>query len=392
MTHEPLRQRRWSRVATVSIAVAIPVGAILTGAYATLSGPRSEPGRPYVLSVSATAAQPLTGYRAQHLYTGRVEARRSSEVGFEQAGLITEILVDEGDRVVTGQLLARIDTAAAEAERAELEAELARTRAQLKLARITHKRLSGMLTEGASSQQAVDDAREGLVELEAAERLARARLQTNAVRLSKSELRSPYDAIVVRRMVDEGRVIDAGQAMLQLHEQAAPEARIGMAGNTSGEFRPEQMHTIQVNGLPIAARVKTVLPVRSAAQRTVDVIFELPADLTGTHPGDLVTVVAAEDVATPGYWVPVEALAEAARGLWSVYVAEPLTEPDASRARHATHRLETRLVELVYQESERVYVRGTLTPGDLIVTKGLHKLVPGQSVRLVASASAPAPG
>ena len=66
--------------------------------------------------------------------------------------------------------------------------------------------ISGLVAEGAASQQAVDDAREGMAAIEAAQTLAEARLQTNGVQLQKSLLRAPYDATVVARLVDEGRV------------------------------------------------------------------------------------------------------------------------------------------------------------------------------------------
>ena len=60
----------------------------------------------------------------------------------------------------------------------------------------------------------------------------------------------------------------------------------------------------------------------------------------------------------------------ASRGSWTVYTVD-----DQSRiAREA--------IEVIYTERNRVFVRGTLEPGDRVVVSGLHRVVPGQAVLL----------
>jgi multidrug efflux pump subunit AcrA (membrane-fusion protein) len=44
-----------------------------------------------------------------------------------------------------------------------------------------------------------------------------------------------------------------------------------------------------------------------------------------------------------------------------------------------------RTVEVIHQQSERVYVQGTLLDGDLVVADGTHRVVAGQGVRLAGS-------
>ena len=66
------------------------------------------------------------------------------------------------------------------------------------------------------------------------------------------------------------------------------------------------------------------------------------------------------------------------RGLWAVYVA------DAADGETAV--LERRELEVLHQEADRVFVRGTLADGERVVVGGRHRLVPGQRVRV-----APAP-
>ena len=88
--------------------------------------------------------------------------------------------------------------------------------------------------------------------------------------------------------------------------------------------------------------------------------------------------------------MPVDALTEGARGVWNVLaVREPgREEPGAGDRTGATHVLERRPVELVYQEADRVFVRGALEDGDVIVGGGLHRVVAGQGVRVATQLAA----
>ena len=93
------------------------------------------------------------------------------------------------------------------------------------------------------------------------------------------------------------------------------------------------------------------------------------------------TLRLATAIAEPGVWLPLTALAEGERGLWSVYVTEPVRDIEAAPGLTATHRVARRTVDLIHQEADRVYVRGAITRQDRIVVTGLHRIVPGQSVR-----------
>jgi hypothetical protein len=97
--------------------------------------------------------------------------------------------------------------------------------------------------------------------------------------------------------------------------------------------------------------------------------------------GDFVDILTSKRVDSAGFWMPVSALAEGVQGLWSCLVAAPIEPGRSSEA--ATHRLERREVEIVHLEKDRVFVRGTVQPGELVVIQGLHILVPGLSVRAV---------
>jgi hypothetical protein len=96
--------------------------------------------------------------------------------------------------------------------------------------------------------------------------------------------------------------------------------------------------------------------------------------------GDIVTLTLESPVRQRGSWLPLGAMTEGERGLWSVYVAEPLAKPD--RVLAATHRIVRRTVDVVYQRSDRVFVKGALNPDQQVVVSGVQRIVPGQAVRL----------
>ncbi len=64
-----------------------------------------------VLTVATMEARLVPGYEVRRKFTGRVEARRQSQVGFELGGLVTAMLAEEGDLLEVGQVIARLDTA-----------------------------------------------------------------------------------------------------------------------------------------------------------------------------------------------------------------------------------------------------------------------------------------
>lgn len=69
------------------------------------------------LPVKTTQIQPAKTYQTVQSYTGEVVPMLMSEVGFERGGKIVTVLVDEGDRVTIGTVLARLDTRNLQAQR-----------------------------------------------------------------------------------------------------------------------------------------------------------------------------------------------------------------------------------------------------------------------------------
>lgn len=308
-------------------------------------------------------------------YVGRVEAARSSELGFELAGTLLAVRVDEGSTVAKGELLAELDTARLQARRAELEAAMEEAKAAVELAEATFERTKNLVARKAVSEQALDEARQSRDSSRAAVRRIGAQLDSVDVDLSKSNLTAPFAGTISARLLDEGAIVTPGQAVLRVLETGDLEIRAGVSASVASDLevgRSLDIRTQDSRRLPVV--VERILPQRGQGTRTVDVIFKSPGE--SLRDGDLVSIPVETTVRTEGFWLPRMALAGSARGLWSCYVARPAGKDSPTGMR----RVERRELEILHQNGDRVFVTGGLREGDHVVTSGVHRLVAGQLV------------
>jgi multidrug efflux pump subunit AcrA (membrane-fusion protein) len=239
------------------------------------------------LAVETTVLEPVTGYTTEREYTGELTAQRQSDLGFERPGTVVTLLVDEGDRVSTGQPLARLDIRTLQAQRQQLTAQLAQAQAQLReleagprrediaaaeaavsdiqqqleLARLQRQRRQELYTEGAISLEELDQqafgtnslefrlaqAQSQLDELRAGTRVEQvdaqvarvqqlqASIQSVDVDLDKSTLYAPFDGQISDRALDEGVVVSGGQTVFGLIE-AGPSRSAGGGARRGGRY------------------------------------------------------------------------------------------------------------------------------------------------------------
>ena len=179
---------------------------------------------------------------------GTVEARHAYTVGPIQAGRVLRMLVDQGDVVKAGQLLAEIDpvdlrqraeaasNAAARAREAELaaQAQVAEADSRAKLAQANHARYQTLYQQNFVAREMADSRRHeadaALAALAAARanaagaqreiRRAQAELGGIAQLQSSLQLLSPVDGVVTAREAEPGATVVAGQAVLRLADPA----------------------------------------------------------------------------------------------------------------------------------------------------------------------------
>lgn len=321
-------------------------------------------------SVSVMRIEPEPGYSVTRRFTGQVEAAARTDLGFELGGRVTEVLVEEGDIVRAGAVLARLDTGTLLPERRALEAELAALAADAELARLTLARNDALREQGFRSVAAQDEARLALVRAEAGMAAVRARIEGVDVRLEKSVLTAPFAARIGARLADPGQTAAAGQPVLVLFEAAPARARIGLPPDLAATLTAGQAVTVKMDDRMLTATVRQIRPDLDSSTRSRSVVLTLPPEVAPVL-GDTVALLLSQRVEDPGFWAPLSALREGVRGSWSVMAVETAAEGD---------RMTPAAVEVIHTDGPRVFLRGTLPPGARIVAEAPDRVAPGQIV------------
>jgi multidrug efflux pump subunit AcrA (membrane-fusion protein) len=199
------------------------------------------------------------------------------------------------------------------------------------------------------------------------------------VDLERSTLKAPFAGAILSRWADEGAVVGVGERILRLIEDQNLEAHVGVPAQATAGLTQGQTYEIEIGGETQEARLRTLLSEINSSTRTVTAIFELSAATKKTRVGELARLKMIAQTEATGFWLPISALAEGRRGLWSAYALEPEgTDP-------TVRKVSLRELQLLYSDENRAFVRGTLRDGELLVASGLHRLVPGLWVRMVDS-------
>ncbi|WP_428387816.1 efflux RND transporter periplasmic adaptor subunit [Mucisphaera sp.] len=417
------RFKRWGWLLLVPVILLAVVVGLMSSSD---DGSAQTDTAPTILPVQAVTLQAASGYTVERVYTGLVQAGRSSQLSFERSGRVIALPVDEGEQVQAGDLLAEIDTRRIEAERQgvlaqrsaeqarlkemvagprqqvidEARATVAERRATLSEAQLRERRLSSMLERQAATQDEADASRftreatearvraaeNRLSELEAGTRPEQieaqralvdsldAQLASLQVDLEDSRIVAPFDGSIDRRWIDEGTVVSAGMPVLDLIEDGPRELHVGVPAEAAGKLTLGEQRSIKIDGVTHRGVLDRILPTLDDATRTRRLVFLLDASYEPL-PGQVGRVALSRRVETEGYWLPESALIRGERGLWAAFLIQQAGDTSGEVVRRAE-------LEVLYTGDGRAFVRGALEPGDRVVATGVQRLVAGQSVDL----------
>ena len=337
----------------------------------SLEGRADNSPEPYLHLVQARTVQFEPAYDVVREFAGEIQAGQSSELGFEFPGQLKTLYVDEGDSVVAGQPLAQLDTGLLEAERDELTAQRAELLAELETAQRNFARVERLQSERLASERELDELAGRTRVLQASLQRVDAALQANRIRFEKSELRAPFDAEIAQRLLDSGVVVSAGKAVFSLVDAGVREVRAGVPAAVAEGLGAGEVVRVRSGETLAAGQLIALGPVVDRATRSRVARVRVTNDLP---PGDIAYLQITVPVDQRGTWIPDSAVTEGVRGTWVVYAAE-----DDGDARA---RLTSRSVVIHHARDNELFVSGALANGDQVVTSGLHRLAPGQLVRM----------
>ena len=202
------------------VAVAVVLAAALgVGAWFALAGPAALP-----VGTAVAKAMPANGVNSAASVlaaTGYVTARRSATVSAQITGTLTDVLIEEGDKVKEGQVLAKLDDTAQRAQLAQAEAQLNSARAnlnqvqsQLGQSRRDAQRMDEMVARKLVSPQQGEQART-LVQTQSAQanssarqiELAEASVRAAKVQLDYCTVRAPFTGVVIAKAAQVGEIV-----------------------------------------------------------------------------------------------------------------------------------------------------------------------------------------
>jgi RND family efflux transporter MFP subunit len=196
----------------------------------------------WMLVSPAAAAQELKGW---------LEWVHEVEMRALESGVVEEVLVSAGQHVAKGDLLVRMDQREGEAKLLEAKARVARARVEVEKAGRDLTRSQELFDRGLIAVEELKDAELSQLAAVAEEEAAKAAEATSRVALERTELRAPFDGIVVSRQVWNGAVIYPSLQQDPLIVIAPDDRMLARALVTAGtlrRFKPGQPARIKIDG------------------------------------------------------------------------------------------------------------------------------------------------
>lgn len=341
------------------------------------------------LTVSTVTARQIDEYQTIQYISGQVMAARESDHGFDRAGVLAEVMVDEGDRVQKGDVMAKLDLRKLNAQKNQFAADLDSSKAlrreaktNLERAQAAYDRYQSLKDSGHISQHRFDQAKTDLASADAGLKSAVAAIAKIEAAIAAvnadidlSTLTAKFDGTVVKRYRDEGSSFGMGGGpMIRLIEDGNLEIRVGLTEDAAMGMVQGNEYKFSQNGRDINTTLRSIVGQVDQNTRTISAIFDVN---TGQNviPGTLAEIAVNVNVNQTGYWLPTEALAESRRGLWTAYTLSPV------EGRSDVSELNRQELQVLYTEADRVFVRGTLKDGDRVVSSGTHRLSSGFIVK-----------
>ena len=306
--------------------------------------------------------------------TGEIRAQVESDLGFRTDGRITERLVDIGDHVSAGQILAKLDP---HEQQAAVDAAASDVRAaETKLRNETSnlERQKFLLSRKANPPSEYDRAEESFRTAQSSLDAAKAQLGTARDALAQTELRAGNAGTITARNAEIGQVVSAGQRVFVLAHDGPRDAVFNVNESVFGNQPVDRNIPIQIKlvsdpGIQTTGKVREITPTLSGAGGTLAVkvgleksppTMTLGAAILGEGPPSSQKTIT----------LPAFSLASVA-GRPGAWVVDP-----------ATSAVSARPITIARYETDRVIVSAGLRPGDLVVTSNTQKMSPNQTVAI----------
>ena len=308
-------------------------------------------------------------------FAGEIHARQESPLAFRVGGNLQRRLVDAGDAVRRGQVLAELDPGdqtlqanAAKAQLAAAEADLARTRGDL-------ARYKKLLDQQLVSRSSYDAQLAAYKAAEGQANAARAQAALTGNQTDYTRLRAPRDGVIASRQAEAGQVVSAGQPIFTLAADSGREVAINLPESHIRDFQTGQPAMIELWSAPgqqLQGRIREIAAAADPQTRTYAARVALDdAAAADVALGQSARVIIIDANAAGSLRVPLAAVQRGDNGGGSLWVVD-----DAGKVRQ-------RAVKLGAYGEDTVPVLSGLHANEWVVAGGGHLLREGEQVNPV---------
>ena len=254
-----------------------PKAAPQTSPAANPAGTSTSVARP-ALTVTGTQAQ-TQALPIKLTANGNIAAWQEASVGAEIGGLrLAEVLVNVGDTVQRGQVLARFATDAVQADLAQARAVVAEASASAHEAAANADRVRALLNTGVFSGQQSSQYLTAEQTAKARVESAKAVMAAQLLRLQNTEVRASDSGIISARLATVGAVVGAGSELFKLIRQGRLEWRAEVGANELYRLPVgAAVNVAAASGSLVTGRVRTVAPTVDPQTRSGLVYVDLPS-------------------------------------------------------------------------------------------------------------------
>lgn len=297
--------------------------------------------------------------QAYSLYvtTATLTASSDAKINSRTAGVIREILHEEGDDIKANEVLLLLEND---------DQKLRLKQAKLKLANAEweYKRLNKMQQAGAISANEWETSRSNYL-------TAKTEVELAELALSYTEITAPFDGRLVWREVDLGAYVSSGDLLFRMMSIRPLLLKVHVPANRLEQVEIGQTVTLNIDSIAqeIEASVSLISPIVDPQTGTVKVTVRLDDYPEGVRPGDFTEVRMITNRRKNALMVPTVAIIEE-RGQHYLYV-------------EADNKASRRNIEVGYVMGDSTEVLSGISADDRLVVKGQRNLNEGNPLKVM---------
>ncbi|MFZ2236363.1 MAG: efflux RND transporter periplasmic adaptor subunit [Dokdonella sp.] len=297
---------------------------------------------------------------AHYSATAALQAEHAASVIAEMPGTVLTIEAEEGDHVLKGQVLARLDADRSKLTLRQNEAELDKLKNEVdrNTRLIDRKLIPATLFDQSESQFLAQRADTDLARM----------------KVRKSEIRAPFDGVVTRRWIKRGQFMESNAVAFEMADFSELTTRLDIPEGDASALKVGQQVAIAVDALPgqaFAGRIERIAPVVDQASGTIAVTVAADNTSKRLRPGLFCRLDIAYDRIADATLLPKSAL-QGGRRDSTVFVVK---DGKAKRA----------AVKLGRENGGVVQVLDGIEAGDMVVMAGQSGLSDGADVEIIGT-------